>query len=398
MDFELTEDQKLLQQAVREFAAKEFTLELGRKCEETGEYPWELLRKCGKQGYLGMMWPPEYGGQGLSFLDSMIVLHELARAEPTLATALIVGSIFGADNINFFGTHEQKAEWLPRLARGEILSCGCFTEPAGGSDISRVLDTKAMKDERGWVISGTKTFITNGTVASVFVVLAQTDPSAVPPYKGQTQFVIGKCAEIEAHPLGRKMGFHMLPTAEVLFNNVRATDRDILGGPKNLNRGFYLTLQFLDFMRIELAFAALGTAEAALDQAIRYSNERTAFGRKISGFQALAHRIVDIAIKVELAKNLCYKGAWLAERARKDPSLLDESIKLASMAKVYATHTGFEACDLAIDVMGGYGYVESDVERWFRFVKYLEIVEGTKEIQRNTIARYVLGKEAAKYF
>ena len=174
LDFELTEEQKLMQQTAREFALKEFTSKIAAEYEKKGEFPWDLYKKCAQQGYIGMTWPPEYGGQGLGMFDAMIVASELMRAEPPLATAIMAGT-FGSDMIAEFGTHEQKSKWLPQLAKGEITSAGCFTEPGGGSDIVRVLDTRAERVGGGWVIDGTKTFITNGTTASVFVTLVQTD-------------------------------------------------------------------------------------------------------------------------------------------------------------------------------------------------------------------------------
>jgi len=387
----------LMQQTAREFALKEFTSQVAAEYEEKGEFPWELYRKCAKQGYIGMWWPSEYGGQDLSIVDSMLVAYELMKVQPCLAAAILAGT-FGSDIIALFGTHDQKAKWLPRLAKGEITSSGCFTEPAGGSDLLRVLNTRAVKDGEYWVINGTKTFITNGTTASVFITLAQTDPKAERPHKGQTLFVIERGPGIQANLFRRKMGWHASPTAEVRFTNVRVRDEDIVGGISNLNRGFYMSLQYIDLVRCAIGFQSAAVAEAALECAISYCKEREAFGRKIGGFQALAFRIVEMATRIELLKSLCLRSAWLVEKARKEPALLKESIKLASMTKWYGAKTAVEACDLALDILAGYGYVESDVERWYRFAKMLEIGEGTKEIQKNTIARIILGRELTRTF
>ena len=397
MDFELTEEQKLMQQTAREFALKEFTPKKAADYEKKREFPWELYRKCAQQGYIGMIWPPEYGGQGLGLFESMTIAYELIKTEPTLGAAVLSGTL-GSDIIAEFGAHDQKSKWLPRLTKGEIVSAACFTEPAGGSDIVRVLDTRAEKAGDGWVINGIKTFITNGTIATIFIALVQTDPKAERSYRGQTEFVIEKCPEIEARLLGEKMGWHISPTAEVRFNGVRVGDEDIIGGPSNLNRGFYMGLAFLDYSRLAIGWQAAAFAEAALERTVSYCKEREAFGRKIGGFQALAFRVVEMSTRIELLKSLCLRGTWMFERARKDPTLMEESIKLASMAKWYGARTAVEACDLAIDVHAGYGYIESDLERWYRFAKALDIVEGTKEIQKNVIARMLLGKELTRTF
>ncbi len=397
LDFELTEEQKLMQQTAREFALKEIRPK-AKEIEEKGEFPWDLYRKCAAQGYIGMTWPEEYGGQGLNMFDAMLVVYELVKADPPVATAILAGT-FGADMIAEAGTHEQKSKWLPKLAKGEITSAGCFTEPAGGSDISRFLDTRAEKIGDNWVINGTKQFITNGTTASVFVTLVQTDMKVDRPYRGQTEFVIEKTPNVEARKYEDKMGWFASPTAEVRFNDVRVTDDDILGGPSNLNRGFYIGMMFLDSTRTAIGWQSAAVAEAALEQAVSYCSEREAFGRKIGGFQALAFRIVEMATQIEMLKSLCYRAAWMVQKARENPALYgEESVKIASMAKWFGAKTAVQACDLAIDIYAGYGYVESDLERWYRFAKSLEIVEGTKEVQKNVIARLLLGRELTRTF
>ncbi len=397
MDFELTEEQQLMAKMARELAQKEFTLEKAREFEEKGEFPWDLYRKVGEQGYLGMSWPEKYGGQGVDLVTNLLVVGEFVKAEPTLAAA-VFGGTFGSDIIALYGTEEQKARWLPRLARGEITCAGCFTEPGGGSDLVRVLETRATKKGDGWIINGTKTFITNGTTASVFVTLVQTDPEAEKPYRGQTEFLIEKGPGVEARAFDWKMGWHASPTCEVNFNGVLVRDDDIVGGPDALNRGFYMGMSLLDKGRVAIGLQSMALAEAALDKAIAYSKEREAFGKPIAGFQGLAFRIVETATKVEALRALVYRAAWLAQKAMEDMSLLEESIKFGSMVKWYGARTAVEACDLAVDVLGGYGYVENDVERWYRFAKALEIVEGTKEVQKSTIARMILGKEMVKRF
>ena len=398
IDFELTEEQKLLQKSVREFAVKELTRERALQYERNHEFPWDLYKKCARQGYLSAIWPPEYGGQGMSWLENMIILYELHRVEPTLASTIHVG-IFGSDAINQFGTPEQKAKWLPRLASGEITCSGCFTEPGGGSDIARVLDTRAVKDGNEWIINGTKTFITNATTASIFVTLAQTDIQVNPPYKGKTTFIVERGPGIETNFLKGKLGWHASPTGEVIFTDVRVKEDDIVGGPSNLNRGFYMALSAIDDARLTIGVLSTATAEAALDKAVAYAKEREAFGRKIGGFQGLAFRLTEMATRVEMAKALCFKAAWLRVRSKEDPSLSEELLRLVSMLKWYGGRLAVESCDLLIDVYGGTGYfTEEDVNRWYTYAKSNELVEGTKEIQKNTIARIMLGSDITKDF
>ena len=399
MDFEFTEEQKMIQNAVREFAQKNLTAEKAREYEEKREFPWDIYRKACELGFLGLHFPEEYGGQGYGIIEHFIFCYEVTKADPPLGNA-IRAAHFGAELILHFGTDEQKSKWLPKLAKGEITSSSMYTEPAGGSDITRVLDTRATKvSDNEWVINGTKTLITNATIFAVGTVLTQTDINANPPYRGQTIFIVEKNENVDVRPLKDKMGYHLSPLGEVSFDDLHVTDSDILGGPANLNKGFYMAIKFLNMTRARVGCHGVATAEAALEKMIKYANAREAFGRKISGFQGLTHRIVDMATRIELAKSLLWRTAWVIEKSMKDSSYMEESIKLASMLKWYGGRLAFEACDLAIDVHGGHGYLgDYDVERWARYAKQLELIEGTKEIQKNTIARYILGKEAVKHF
>jgi alkylation response protein AidB-like acyl-CoA dehydrogenase len=262
-----------------------------------------------------------------------------------------------------------------------------------------VLDTRAVKAEGRWIINGSKTFITNATTATIFVTLVQTDPQAKPGYRGQSEFIIERGPGLETRALKGKMGWHHSPTGEVFFNDVKVADDTIVGGLPALNRGFYMGLSFLDEARLGVGNMSLGTADAALEKAFAYARERQAFGRRIGGFQGLAVRLVEMATKVELTRSLLQRGVWLSERARKDPAFRDESIRIASMCKWYGAKMAVEACDLLVDVYGGSGYfAEEDVSRWYTFAKQLELVEGTKEVQKNAIARLMLGDEIARGF
>ncbi|MCX8204175.1 MAG: acyl-CoA/acyl-ACP dehydrogenase [Candidatus Nezhaarchaeota archaeon] len=397
--FDISEEQKLLQSAIREFAEKELMPEKSREYEEKGEFPWDLYKKACQLGFLSLHFPEEYGGQGYGLLEHYICIYEAAKVDPPLADTIFMSSHFGVELLIDFGTHDQKAKWLPLLARGDAVMASMFTEPAGGSDLTRVLDTRALKIDGAWRISGTKTFITNGEIFTVANVLVQTDLNAKPPYRGQTIFLIDRRAGIDTTPMKGKMGWHLSSTSEVTFIDVLATDNDILGGERGLNKGFYLMLQWLPITRTKIGCFSIAAAEAALEKAVSYAKEREAFGRKIGGFQGLAHRMADLAVEVELGKSLLFRTIKVLEKARVDKSYMEEAAKLASVIKYYGSALSVRACDLAIDVLGGYGYLaEYDVERWFRWAKKNDITEGTKEIQKNTIARSLLGRELAKYF
>ncbi|MEM3161372.1 MAG: acyl-CoA dehydrogenase family protein [Candidatus Bathyarchaeia archaeon] len=400
LGFDLTEEQKLIQAAVREFAEKELTPDKSREYEEKHEFPWGLYRKACQHGFLSLHFPEEFGGQGYGLMEHFICLYEAAKIDPPLADTIIMSAHFGVELIIKFGNHEQKAKWLPSLSEGEITMSSMFTEPSGGSDLTRPLETRATKiNNTDWKINGTKTFVTNGEIFTVANVLAQTNMEAKPPYRGQTLFLVKKGPNVDTTPIHGKMGWQMSPTSEVTFRDVMVTDEDVLGGPENLNKGLYLTLQWLPITRTKIGCYSIAASEAALQTAIKYSKEREAFGRKIGGFQGLAHRIVDLATEVELGKSLLFRTIKVLEKAQVDRSLMDEAAKLASMVKYYGAALSVKACDLAIDVLGGYGYLaEYNVERWFRWAKKNDIVEGTKEIQKNTIARQLLGKELTKYF
>ncbi|RLI02580.1 acyl-CoA dehydrogenase [Candidatus Bathyarchaeota archaeon] len=382
MDFELTEVQKDIQKAAKEFAQQEFSVELARKFEQEEEYPFELWRKACKLGFIGVHFPEEYGGQGLGIFENALVVEEFCKVDSTLGTALIL-SDFASEIILRFGSKEQKEEYLPKICKGEAISAGAFTEPEHGSDIT-FMSTKASKEGDYWIINGTKTLITNAPIASFFIVLCQTNPEAKPPYRGQSLFIVDKDTNgVDVTKIGGKMGIRPSLTGEISFSNVRIPKEKLVGQE---NRGFYHTLEFFDESRIEIAAQALGIAEGALERAVNYAKQREQFGQKIAEFQVIQHKIADMAIKIETAKLLVYKAAWNFDQGRIDPCL-------TSMAKAYAGRVAVEVADEAVQIFGGYGYIgEYDVERIYRDAKITEIYEGTREIQKNTIARAIIGK------
>jgi alkylation response protein AidB-like acyl-CoA dehydrogenase len=376
MDFELTTEQKDIQEAARKFAKGEFTRELALKHEEEHSFPRELWGKACELGFIGLHFPADAGGAGLGIVENVLVVEEFCRRDSGLGTALAL-SDFASEIVMRHGSEEQKAKYLPAVAGGKMISAGAFTEPNHGSDITR-MDTRAVRDGDEWVINGTKMFITNGQIADFYIVLCQTDSDADPSYRGMATIIVDKDAPgLSTEDVGTKMGIKMTSTAEVIFDNVRVPAANLIGKD---GKGFYQVLEFFDESRIEIAATALGIAAGAFDRAIDYALEREQFGRPLAKFQVTQHKLADMATAIEYARLLTYKAAWNFDQGRIDP-------KLTSMAKYIAARTAVSVADEAIQILGGYGYMtEYEVERFYRDAKIAEIYEGTKEIQKNTIA------------
>ena len=382
MDFELTKSQKEIQKAAREFAKGEFDKELALELDRKHEYPMKIWKKAADLGFIGVHFPEEYSGQGLGVLESILIAEEFCSRDSSIGAALILAS-FATECILRFGSDELKEKFLPPVAEGKMLSGGCFTEPDHGSDIT-FMDTSAVKEGDEWVINGTKTFISNGGLASFYSVLCQTDPDSKPSYRGMSLILVEADREgVSATDVGEKMGIRMMPTAEVVFKDVRVPASNLIGEE---GRGFYQVLEFFDESRILVAAQALGTAQGAFDRALAYVKQREQFGKKIAQFQVTQHKLADMATKIELARLITYKAAWSFDQGNMD-------VKLTSMAKMYAARVAVEVADEAIQLLGGYGYMaEYEVERFYRDAKITEIYEGTKEIQKNTIASTIIGK------
>ena len=382
MDFELNREQKDIQKAVREFVKGEFKKDVIAALVEKHEYPVKIWKKAAELGFIGIHFPEKYSGMGLGCLENILVAEELARGDSTVGTCILIAD-FASEIILHFGSDAQKSKWLPKVAQGQCLSCGAFTEPNHGSDITRV-ETTAVKDKNEWVIDGSKIFITNsGPLTGFYCVLCQSDPNASPTYRGLSLILVeADRPGLSTQDVGPKMGISLTYTAEVVFKSVRVPTENILGKE---NQGFYHLMEFFDESRILVAAQALGTAQGGFDRALDYIKRREQFGKKIAQFQVNQHKVADMATKIECARLLTYKAAWNFDQGRIDP-------KLTSMAKMVAARTAVEVCDEAIQLMGGYGYMqEYEVERFFRDAKITEIYEGTKEIQKNTIASSILG-------
>jgi len=384
MDFELTRSQKEIQKAARDFAKGEFDKELALEMAKKHQFPEKIWKKAADYGFIGVHFPEKYSGQELGVLENILIAEEFCARDSTIGSAVILSG-FASECLLRFASEEIKAEFLPQVAEGKVLSCGAFTEANHGSDIT-MMDTTAQEDGDEWVINGAKIFITNGghPLTGFYSVLCQTDTEVKPSHRGQSLILVEADREgISTADVGDKMGIHSMATAEVVFKDVRVPKTNLIG---KQGRGFYQVLEFFDESRILVAAQALGTAQGAFDRALAYTKGREQFGKKIAQFQVNQHKLADMATKIELARLITYKAAWNYDQGRMDA-------KLTSMAKMYAARTAVEVADEAIQLLGGYGYMaEYEVERFYRDAKITEIYEGTKEIQKNTIASILIGK------
>jgi len=382
MEFKLNKEQEAIQKAAREFAKGEFDKEIALEHERNHTFPSEIWKKACELGFMGIHYPEKYGGQEYGIFENALVVEEFCRQDSGIGVALSLAD-FSSEIILRCGNEEQKERYLIPLTKGEAISSGGFTEPNHGSDIT-LMDTTAIKEGDEYKINGVKTFITNGTIGDFVLVLCQTDFEAKPPYRGQSVIIVEKGTPgYSTADVGEKMGIKMTSTGELSFNEVRVPLSQLVGQE---NKGFYQVLEFFDESRIEIAAQALGIAEGAFDRALAYCKERVQFGKKLAQFQITQHKLADMAAKIELASLIVYKSAWNFDQGRIDP-------KLTSIAKMYAARTAVEVADEAIQLLGGYGYMlEYEVERFYRDARITEIYEGTKEIQKNTIASALLGK------
>jgi short/branched chain acyl-CoA dehydrogenase len=377
MDFDLSDEQREFQKVVRAFVADAIAPNAERWDEEH-ELPMDAVKQMAELGLFGLPFPDEYGGSGGDFLTLCLAIEEIARADSSLAITLEAAVGLGAMPIYRFGTDEQKERWLPPLARGEALAGFGLTEPGSGSDAAASKTTAKLVDGK-WVVNGSKSFITNsGTpITSVVTITAVTgevdgkkEISAIVVPTGTPGFEVGASY--------RKMGWRHSDTHELAFNDCSVPESHLLG---RRGEGFRNFLQILDDGRIAIAALAVGLAQGCVDESIKYASERTAFGRPIGSYQALQFKIVDMSLKTELARTAYYRAAWLRERGRPYK-------KEAAMAKLYASEIAVDVARAAVQVHGGYGYIEEfPVCRHFRDSKILEIGEGTSEMMRILIAR-----------
>jgi len=379
MDFELTREQEAVRAMAREWALAEVAPVIHRY-DEAQEFPTEILKSLGKTGLLGALVPEEYGGAALDYVSYALAVEELNRVDASVGITMWAHNSLCTNHITLFGSSEQKAAYLPRLARGESLGAWGLTEPGSGSDAA-AMKTRAVAEGGRFVLNGSKAFITNAGVAEVTVVMAVTDPAR--GNKGISAFVLDKrMPGFSAGRPYRKLGLHASNTAELIFDSVAVPAARLLG---ELGMGFVNTMQVLEGGRVAMAAMAVGIAQAALDTALAYMKERRAFGRTLAEFNGLQGMIADMGTEVEAARLLTLRAAALKDAGKPAKTA-------ASMAKVFASEVAMKAATKSLQIHGGAGYItEFPIERIFRDAKLTEIGEGTSEIQRMVIARDILG-------
>lgn len=378
MDFELTEEQKMIRTTVRNFAEKEIK-PVRAEYDEKEEYPIEILRRLGEMGIMGMAVPPEYGGSGADVISYAIAVEELARVDPSVGVAVSVHNSLGCDPIVKFGTDEQKKKWLPEMATGKKIGCFCLTEPDAGSDAASITSTAKLEGKE-YIINAKKQFITNAAGADVSLVFVMTDKEK--GYKGISGFIVPTDAPgFSRGQREKKMGIHASVTMKMLYEDCRIPKDNLLGEE---GQGFKIALWALDAGRIGIAAQAVGLAQGALDEAIAYSKERVQFGKPISSFQAIQWMMADMATEIDAARFLTYRAAHVKQKG-------DRFSSEAAMAKLKASDVAVNVSRDAVQIFGGYGYMrEYPVERYYRDAKITEIYEGTSEIQRLVISRALL--------
>ena len=378
MDFSLSEEHRMLQEAVREFAEKEIK-PYGREYDEKKQYPMEIYRKAAKLGYIGASVPEEYDGAGMDCLAEAIISMEFCRADSSIGSAIDLATL-GVPMVLRFGSEEQK-EFVAKVVRGEGPSAIAVTEPDCGTDVA-AMRTRAVKEGDEWVISGTKQFITNGSVGIYTVVLAKT-AQVDPPHRGISAFLVEQDREgYEAKPI-EKMGMHCHDTCEVALKNVRIPADHLIGEE---NRGFYQLMAFFNESRVKIAALHTGIAIGAYERALEYAKERKAFGKPLIEHQAIQFKLAEMFKDIEAAKLLVFKAAWLIDQGKPDPAL-------SSAAKLFASEMAVKVTYEAVQIFGGYGYSkEYDVERYYRDARVGTIYEGTSEAQKLVIARRIIGK------
>ncbi|NOY06298.1 MAG: acyl-CoA dehydrogenase [Chlorobi bacterium] len=378
MNFTFTEEQKMIRDTAREFAREEIApTAIERDIE--AKFPTEIIKKLGELGFMGMMVDPNYGGAGLDTISYVLAIIELSKVDASVGVIMSVNNSLVCHGLNKHGTELQKTKYLAPLASGQKLGAFCLSEPEAGSDATKQ-HTQAKKVDGGWVLNGIKNWITNAISADYYLVMAQTDPEK--GHKGITTFIVEK--EFEGVSQGAKedkLGIRSSDTATVTLQDTFVPDENVLW---EVGKGFNFAMDTLNGGRIGIAAQALGIAEASLEDSIAYSKERKAFGVPIAEHQVIQFKLADMAMKLEAATLLTLKAA-----AQKDAG--ENYIKLAAMAKVYASETAVHNALEAIQIHGGYGYVrEYKVERYLRDAKITEIYEGTSEIQRIVISRMIL--------
>ena len=383
MDFDLTEEHRMIRDMSRDFA-DEVIAPRAEEMERTGEYPYDIYAQMAELGMMGLPFPDEYGGSGGDWVGMHLCIEEIARGDITVAACLEVTTSVVGEELYAFGTEEQKQEWLVPIARGTRIGAFGLTEADSGTDAAS-LRTTARKDGDDWILDGTKQFITNiGLDTSSMVLVAARTGTQKNGSPAISTFIVPKNAP--GFSLGKrydKMAWHASATHEIILDNCRIPGANLLGDPE---RGFAQHLAALQTGRVSLAAMSVGLAQACLDESLKYAQERTQFGKPIFDHQAVTFKLADMAVAIELARNLMLKAAWLKDQNRK-------FVFEAAAAKLYASEMAEKTASDAVQIHGGYGCMdEYPVSRYYRSTKFLQIVEGTSEVQRMIIGRVLGGK------
>jgi hypothetical protein len=385
MNFELTLEQKQIQELARQFAEQEVA-PLAREADETGKFPMHLIPRMGELGFLAGPIEPEYGGTGMDYLSFALVYEELGRADSSVRGYLAVHAGLVSLCLRDWGTAEQKRRYLPGLARGDLIGCYCLTEPNAGSDVAG-METTVREEEDSFVLNGEKIWITNGGIADVALVFASRDRSA--RHRGICAFVVEtntpgfRREKMSGQELGHRASDH----ARIILEECRIPKNALLG---ELGQGFKVAMSALDHGRLGVAAGAVGLAQACLDACVAFARHRRQFGQRIGDFQMIQATIADMAADIEAARLLVYQAAWLKQQGL-------PSTRQTSIAKLFATEAAVRAASEAVLLHGGRGYSnEYPVERYYRDIKGLQIYEGTSHIQRIVIARDIIGRDEAK--
>ena len=378
MDFTLTEEHKMIRDAARDFAQTELLAGVIER-DETQTFPSEQIKKLGELGFLGMMVDPKYGGAGMDTISYVLAMEEISKVDASTSVIMSVNNSLVCWGLETFGTEEQKQKYLVPLAKGDIIGAFCLSEPEAGSDATSQ-STTAIDKGGHYLLNGTKNWITNGSTASVYLVIAQTDVEK--GHKGINAFIVEKGVDgFVVGPKENKLGIRGSDTHSLMFTDVKVPKENRIGED---GFGFTFAMKTLSGGRIGIASQALGIASGAYELALKYSKERKAFGKEINQHQIIAFKLADMATEIEAARLLCLKSAWLKDNGRNYDTL-------GAMAKVFSSETAMKTTVEAVQIHGGYGFVkEYHVERLMRDAKITQIYEGTSEIQRIVISRSVL--------
>jgi butyryl-CoA dehydrogenase len=382
MDFDLTDEQQLIKQTAREFTDKEI-VERAKQNARNHHFDLDLVKKIADQGYLGAIVPREYGGAGLGYLDYGLVVEEIGRGCSSVRTVISVQTSLVCSAILKWGTEEQKHHYLPKLCSGEWLGCFGLTEPDTGSDAAKQ-KTRAKKTDSGWVINGSKMWISMGNYAKVALIFAQTDPEK--GHRGLACFMVDTDQPgYQASTIEHKMGLHASDTASIALEDVEVTDDQMLG---EIGDGFKVAMSSLDSGRYSVAAGCVGICQGCVEESVKYAKEREQFGRPIASFQLVQAMIADMVLKADASRMLVWRAGFLKDKGR--PNTLETSV-----AKLHATEAAVECSNTAIQVHGGAGYVDDHpVERYFRDVRVTTLYEGTSQIQKLIIGRAMTGINA----